>query len=83
MGGCLAHGLSYEMRGFPMLVVFRNKEVQVGGGMELGEGGGQSLRGRVGAEGLNPRLLLCNYVFIDDFFLGCVNGCEYGCKGSG
>ena len=53
MEGCLAQGLSYEVGGFPMIVLFLNEGPPVGFGVcrkgtLLGEGGGQSQR--VGVE---------------------------------
>ena len=45
MGGCHAHGISYEVRGFPMLVVFWNKGVQAGLG---GWGSGTPLMRELG-----------------------------------
>ena len=56
MGGCLARGLSYELGGYPMVMVFWNRG---GGGGGLGEwanpekgmGWGQSLRGGAGDGG--------------------------------
>ena len=57
MEGCLAQGLSYEVGGFPMIVLFLNEGPPVGFGVcrkgtLLGEGGGNPSESgwRLGAE---------------------------------
>ena len=81
IGGCLISGISYEVDGFPIMVVFCNKGRQQGVGVwgsgtprrrEWIVGRGTPCQVRGGGGALNPCLFSCNNDFIYD--LGVLEG---------